>query len=235
MPAILRRDLEYLIAFQGPAENPLLGDGRWLNGQVDGVGWTNFQSSPVLGAYGTMLGPSPPYSDSCLYRLPPPGQVWSADTEIETQIQVKNQGAFSGFHELEHLHRGRISANFNTCYEFILSVGPTTYCEAVIWNGPLGVVVGGDGAFTFLTGQQPCPLPGNGDWFKSTCIGNLLRMYHRTDAGSYGAPLFTYDIRNTSLRLWDGYPGLGWWKNGAQTAQDDYSFLRARFSAGWDA
>lgn len=229
--------------FRGPSfyettfdatENPISEGGRWLSGLQDGGFWSDIRTSAGLGAYGTQTGAvSPPYDDSCAYLLPEAGRVWRANQTVEAQVFVTTRSGWTGFHECLLLLRGTLSEDFNQCYECLFPATPSTWNlhELVIWKGPPGENPGGAGGnpdtFTVLDSTTDWAGLNDGDWIKASIIGTVIRTYHRTDSGSYGDPIVTYDTAGDALKIARGNPGFGHWKNGAGNLQD-HGFRRWR-------
>lgn len=210
---------DYLTAFPA-TENPIAEAGRWITGLATGSVWSDIRTTPGL-AWGTQDTPvAPPYDDSCAYFVPPSLQLWR-DIEIEAQVYLTNRGSWTGNHEVELLLRGSLQENENKTYEVLFSclAGPT-YVEIVRWNGALS-------SFTSLAINSSWGGLNSGDWIKATIIGTVINAYARTDSGSYGSAILTYDTVNDGTKYTAGYAGIGHWKNGTSNL-DDYGLQNWR-------
>lgn len=223
----------------GTTEDPISESGRFLSGARDSTFWSDIAVTSGLGAYGTQSGAiSPPYDDSCAYALENSGYEWSPDQVIEAQVYITTRSGWTGFHEHLLLGRGRMSTNFNRCYEALFPATGTHPLELVEWKGPpaenSGVFDGNPDTFAKFAEQSDWPGLSDGDWIKFTLIGTMLRMYHRTDAGSYGNPYIEYDASSLTViaggaaeLIYSGLPGFGHWKNGNGNL-NDHGFISFR-------
>lgn len=234
MSVLLPRGLEYMTTFS-LVESPISEGGRWITGASVGLDWSNMDSNGA-GAYGTQASPLSSYNDAMGHLLPPPGQVWYANYDLQAQVAIIGQ-PFQGFNELE-LH-GRATLTPHSCkmYEVIASVGPTAYMEIVLWYGPLGVPYpGGGGAFRSLSFNNlgTPPVLTNGDWFRATFVGPIITGYYRAAAlgpeGNWTAYV-NADIRVDPVQYWYGNPGIGGWRNAnGGTPAPLQNFRISRFS-----
>jgi len=193
-------------------ENPLVGDGLWLQGQTVGLDWTNTRTTTNKvfgtqseGSHGT--GQPGGYNDSATARQARTGRVWSPNQDVRGRIYITSRSGWSGFHEVELHARVQMSANSIKLYEAIFSVtGGTTYYEIVMWNGPLG---DDSGDFTFLAHTDAAGVD-DGTYVRFTAIGPSLALYTSTDGVSWG----TAKATATDSTLITGLPGFGMWTNG---------------------
>lgn len=218
---LVRRDHEYFTTFGVGTENPIAEGGRWQGGLQTCLDWTDIQTSGRT-AYGTQTGSvGPPYNDSTAFYLPPNKQQW-ADMEVEAQLgTIANRGSWTGFHEVELLLRAQIGPNTIKMYEVLFSAqaGPT-YVEIVKWNGPVGVVAGGGGAFTSLAIDSAWGGMNSNDWIKATVIGSVIRAWHRPSTGGAYTNILTYDTASDVVKYTMGFAGHGSWKNGTSNLND---------------
>lgn len=203
----------------------MVEDGYWLQGATTATDWKDFRTTTNK-AYGTQTGTKPPYDDSAALRVPRPGYAWSADQDVRGRIYLTSRAGWGGgstYHEVELLLRGSMGPGYIRTYEVIFSTNAgTTYCEIVRWNGPLGVVSGGGGAFTSLRFDGSFPAPTDGLYIRATMIGTVISGYTSTDGSSWSSCITPYDVAGDSVIYTAGYPGMGHWKNDAADVASTY-------------
>ena len=122
------------------AENPISEGGRWLNGQTDGVDWTDVRTTPGF-AFGTEIGgnrPAPQRYDDSTALLK---GTWGPNQTAQATVRsVKPNQDGKVWEEVELRLRSSISPHHCTGYEimFRCSKIPKAYCNIARWEGPLG-------------------------------------------------------------------------------------------------
>jgi len=191
-------------------ENPISEGGKWLNGQADGLDWTDVRTTPGF-AFGTEIGghrPAPQkYDDStALLR-----GTWGPDQTAQATVRSVNPNQDGKvWEEVELRLRSSISPHNCTGYEimFRCSKIPKAYCNIARWEGPLG-------KFTMLketVGSQYGVK--DGDVVKASMIGKILTVYIN------GVQI----VQLSDDRFSSGNPGIGYYLEGATGVIGDYGF-----------
>jgi hypothetical protein len=188
-------------------ENPISESGKWINGGVTGLDWTNVRTTSGL-AFGTESG-SINYNDSTAVLA----GTWGPTQTAQATVAVSSASSTSGiFEEVELRLRTTITAHSITGYEINCSVATSAnYVQIVRWNGPLG-------SFTLLDGRANGPCV-NGDILKATINGSTITVYRN------GTSLFSV----TDSTYTTGSPGVGFYLQGASGLDSNYGF--SSFSA----
>ncbi len=194
----------YSTQFAG-TENPLSEGGVWTNGGTTGLDWTNVQKTPGLAYATTASG----YQDSiaCLSGYP-------ADMSSRAIVRRGSIGAGES-HEIELLHRFKISAHNARGYEVL--VNNDGGYQFMRWNGAMG-------DFTELSGVGGVSGNGtltvrDGDEIRVDMIGNMLSLYQN------GVFVASVDITRTAGAVWtDGSPGIGFDKSAGSGTYDAFAW-----------
>jgi hypothetical protein len=196
-------------------ESPISESGRWINGGVVGLDWTDVHTTPGL-AFGAQSGTAAGnarYADSTAVLT----GKWGPNQTVQGTIAVKSASATSGvFEEVELRVRTTISAHSITGYEINCSVSTNPnnyYLQIVRWNGPIN-------NWTKLGSTE---LHGvNGNVLKATMIGNTITAYLNS-----GQVLQVNDNTYTS-----GSPGIGFFLQGASGLNGNYGLSSFTASDG---
>jgi hypothetical protein len=191
-------------------ENPILEGGEWLNGQTDGVDWTDVRTTPGL-AFGTEIGgrrlAPQKYDDSTAILK----GTWGPNQTVQaTVVSVNPNQDGKVWEEVELRLRSSISPHNCTGYEimFRCSKTPEAYCNIARWEGPLG-------KFTYLKKMEGSKYGvKTGDVVKASMIGNVLTVYIN------GVQM----IQVTDNKFTRGNPGIGFYLEGATGVMGDYGF-----------
>jgi len=119
------------------AENPISEGGKWLNGQTDGLDWTNVRTTPGF-AFGTEIGGNRPdpqkYDDSTALLK----GTWGPNQTVQATVRSVNPNQDGKvWEEVELRLRSSISPHNCTGYEimFRCSKIPKAYCNIARWGG----------------------------------------------------------------------------------------------------
>jgi hypothetical protein len=122
------------------AENPISEGGQWLNGQTDGLDWTDVRTTPGF-VFGTEIGGNRPdpqkYDDSTALLK----GTWGPNQTVQATVRSVNPNQDGKvWEEVELRLRSSISPHKCTGYEvmFRCSKIPKAYCNIARWEGPLG-------------------------------------------------------------------------------------------------
>ena len=205
-------------------ENPVWESGNWLNGQADGLDWTNVRTTPGL-AFGTEVAAadfgSSLLDDSTALLT----GAWGPDQTVTATVYVNptNQQAGLIYNEVEIRLRSSISGHFCDGYEVMFSMRNDNSCYVTIakWNGALGSY----GAWDGVTGSQY--ILHTGDVVKASAIGQTITAYING--------VQVYQITDNVFT--SGKPGIGFYKQGTSpaTANSDYGFKNIVVSDEGDA
>ncbi len=191
-------------------ENPISEAGKWLNGQGDGLDWTNVRTTPGF-AFGTELGGTRPepqrYDDSTALLT----GTWGPNQTVQATVRrVNKEQDDKVYQEVELRLRSALSPHNATGYEimFRCSKGPKAYCNIARWDGILG-------AFMYLKQTEGSQYGvADGDVVKASMIGNVITVYINgvqvVQASDY---LFT-----------SGNPGMGFYLEGATGVNSQCGF-----------
>jgi hypothetical protein len=192
------------------AENPLSEGGKWLNGQTDGLDWTNARTIPGL-VFGTEIGghrPDPEEYDDSTALLK---GTWGPNQTAQATVHAVNPNQDDTvWEEVELRLRSSLSPHNCTGYEimFRCSKIPQAYCNIARWEGPLG-------KFTYLKKSEGSKYGvKNGDVVKASMIGNVLTVYIN------GQQM----VQVTDNKFTSGNPGIGFFLSGATSVMGDYGF-----------
>jgi len=192
------------------AENPISEGRQWLNGQTEGLDWTNVRTT--LGfAFGTEIGGNRPnpqkYDDSTAILK----GTWGPNQTVQATVRSLNPNQDGKvWEEVELRLRSSISPHNCTGYEvmFRCSKIPQAYCNIARWEGPLG-------KFTMLKETRGSEYGvKTGDVVKASMIGNILTVYIN------GVQM----IRLSDDRFANGNPGIGYYLEGATGVIGDFGF-----------
>jgi hypothetical protein len=198
-------------------ENPISEGGRWINGQVVGLDWTNVQTTPGM-AFGTMPGNAyypQNYADSTAILR----GKWGRDQAVRATLNVPNPSNQSGvYEEVELRVRTKIAPHSITGYEINCSVNTSDpYAQVVKWNGPLAEFSELDGVGTGCA---------NGDTLEATVTGTNASTITVYKNGRRILAVTDHTDPFTS-----GSPGIGFFLEGATGLNADYGFGDFRASA----
>jgi hypothetical protein len=182
-------------------ENPLSEGGRWISGGLSGI-YGDVQT--VSGqAFGTVVSPSPPYTDPTAVLAGAWGPLQTAEAV------VKCASVFAQNQEVELRLLTQITPRRIVGYEFLWSVTNNPYREIVRWdtdasNGAFFSVTGGAVfASQIFTGMR----------IKATVSSaGLLTLY--TDYGSG----YVQEASGTDTNYRSGSPGLGMFQHAGSTS-----------------
>jgi hypothetical protein len=189
-------------------ENPISENGKWRNGQTDGLDWANVRTTTGF-AFGTQSGgrrASPEkYDDSTALLV----GTWRPDQAAQATVRSVNQND-KIYEEVELRLRSALSAHRCTGYDicFRCAKTPKAYCSIVRWNGPLG-------SFTYLKqGEGAQYGVANGDVVKGTIVGGVITAY-----------INGIKVLQASDRMHaSGSPGIGFYIEGGSGVDNDYGF-----------
>jgi len=192
------------------AENPISEGGKWLNGQSDGLDWTDVRTTPGF-AFGTEIGGNRPdpqkYDDSTALLK----GSWGPNQTVQATVRSVNPNQDGKvWEEVELRLRSSISPHNCTGYEvmFRCSKIPKAYCNIARWEGPLG-------KFTMLKEMRGSEYGvKDGDVVKASMIGKILSVYIN------GVQM----IQLSDDRFASGNPGVGYYLEGATGVIGDFGF-----------
>jgi hypothetical protein len=196
-------------------ENPISESGKWINGGVTGLDWTDVRTTPGL-AFGTQSGTAggnAQYADSTAVLA----GSWGPDQTVQATIAVTNvSGSSSVFQEVELRLRTTILPHSITGYEVNCSVSTNPnnyYLQIVRWNGPIN-------NWTHIAGAA---LHGvNGDVLNATIKGSTITAYLNG----------TKAVQVTDNTYTSGSPGLGFFLQGASGLNANFGFSSFTASDG---
>jgi hypothetical protein len=182
-------------------ENPISEGSKWLNGQTDGLDWTDVRTTPGF-AFGTEIGGNRPdpqkYDDSTALLK----GAWGPDQTVQATVHSVNPNQDGKlWEEVELRLRSSISPHQCTGYEvmFRCSKIPQAYCNIARWEGPLG-------KFTYLKKTEGSQYGvKDGDVVRASIIGTILTVYIN------GVQI----IQISDGRFTRGNPGIGFYLAGA--------------------
>lgn len=198
-------------------ENPISEGGKWLNGGVDGVDWTDVRTKRHM-AFGTMPGDAYypyNYADSTAVLA---GR-WGRTQSVRATLAVPNpSNQYGVFEEVELRVRTTIVAQSITGYEINCSVNTRDpYAQVVRWNGPLA-------SFTELDGAGiGCS---DGDDLKATVSGRNVATITVYKNGEQ-----ILAVTDRSAPFITGSPGIGFFLQGATGLDANYGFREFHASA----
>jgi hypothetical protein len=201
----------YSTNFSRP-EGPLSDRGQWLNGQADGLDWTDVLTLPGF-AFGTEIGgnrPAPQKYDDATAILK--GRWGPNQTAQATVRSVNPNQDGKVYEEVELRLRSTITPHNCTGYEvmFRCTKIPRAYCNIARWEGPLG-------RFTMLKenwGSQYGVK--TGDVVKASMTRNVLTVWIN---GAQVAQI-------TDDKFRSGNPGIGFYLEGATGVMGDFGFTK---------
>jgi hypothetical protein len=186
-------------------ENPISSGGRWLNGRVVGLDWTDMKVTSGL-ATGT-VDQGNGYNDAIAILT----GSWGSNQTVTATVKTQNPTG-SAVEELELRLASSISAHSSTGYECLwgLQPSPNQYMAIVRWNGALGNItvlaqLNGTGSLTGsgtnkVAHQSTAPLLSIGDVIKATRVGNTITQYVNN------VPILSVDDSTYK----SGSPGMGY-------------------------
>jgi hypothetical protein len=146
-------------------ENPISENGNWVNGQAQGVDWSNVSTTPGF-ARGQQVPGSRNYNDSVALV----SGAWGADQTVRATVRIVSSGD-SAVKEVEIRLRSTVTAHNSTGYEIFWSAqSAQPYLEVARWNGPLN-------DFTILGSVKTGVGMANGDAFAATIVGGAITAY----------------------------------------------------------
>ncbi len=192
------------------AENPISEGGKWLNGQSDGLDWTNVCTTPGF-AFGTEIGGNRPkpqkYDDSTAILKGSWGPNQTAQATVRS-VNPNQDGKV--WEEVELRLRSSLSSHNCTGYEimFRCSKIPKAYCSIARWEGPLGKFTMLKEAFGSQYGVK------DGDVVKASMVGTILTVYINGNQ----------IIQLSDDKFANGNPGIGYYLDGTTGVMEDYGF-----------
>jgi hypothetical protein len=192
------------------AENPISEGGQWLNGQTDGLEWTDVRTTPGF-AFGTEIGGNrldpQKYDDSTALLK----GTWGPNQTLQATVRSVNPNQDGKvWEEVELRLRSSISPHNCTGYEVMFRCSKIldAYCNIARWEGPLG-------KFTMLKETRGSEYGvKDGDVVKASMIGNILSVYIN------GVQM----IQLTDDKFAGGSPGIGYYLEGATGVIGDFGF-----------
>jgi hypothetical protein len=146
-------------------ENPISEGGNWVNGQAQGVDWSNVSTIPGF-ARGQQVPGYGNYNDSVALV----SGAWGANQTVRTTVRNVSPGD-STIREVEIRLRSTVTGHNSTGYEVYWSAQPfKPYLEVARWNGPLN-------DFTILGSIKTGVGMANGDTFEATIVGDTITAY----------------------------------------------------------
>jgi len=177
------------------SEVPISEGGRWINGQTDGIDWSDVFTTPGH-AYGNQTGAS--FTDgTALLR-----GTWNADQAVSATVYRPQPLDDNCYPEVELRLRSTISPKNNQGYEVSFKATDTdqAYLIIVRWNGALGdfsYIANLHGAQYGVTG---------GDNVRATILGNTITVY-KNEVMMASADIHGED--GTLPPITTGSPGIG--------------------------
>ena len=169
-------------------ENPISGDGHWINGLINGIDWADVATTPGR-AFGTQTGIGQNYADSTALLT----GSWGPNQTAQGTVFIAATNTTT-FQEVELRLRSSLSAHSCSGYEILFSVNPSDpYVQIIRWNGPFGNFTGLDGRVS--------PVIRNGDVVKATATGNTITAYINNVA--------LFSVNDTMFP--SGNPGVGFY------------------------
>jgi hypothetical protein len=206
--ASIARGNSYSTNFPSPPapENPISENGKWINGGVQGIQWTNVRTLPGQ-AVGTEPGNGQgveQYADSTALLT----GTWGSNQTVTATVFVSSTPS-TGQAEVELRLDSALSANKCTGYEVDMSVdAEQSYFAIDRWNGALG-------AFTLLAVNYNSPRVKNGDTVSATI----------TSSGVITAYLNGVEqVSATDTTFTGGNPGMGFYLEGVTGINANYGF-----------
>jgi hypothetical protein len=189
----------------GRTENPLIENGKWIEGHTAGASlWGNVQT--VAGsAYG--VDEPTAFGDPTAIL----SGTWGPAQTATATVRINRTPTNKCCHEVELRLRTTIAPNSITGYEAYCSVMPSErYCHIARWNGPNGSY------WNFETGSSAMYAK-EGDVMKATITGtnptiitlylNGVQILQATDTGAAGGGFGAYGPWTS------GNPGIGFFDN----------------------
>jgi hypothetical protein len=178
-------------------ENPISDGGKWTNGGVTGLDWSNIRTTRGK-AYGTQAGSAGTNDSTAIVT-----GSWGPTQTVQGAYYRSTPYDSGTYEEVELMLRTSISAHSITGYEvtFQASSASNAYIQAVRWNGPLN-------SFSYIAG---CDInhqgPVTGDVLKATMVGSTITVY-----------MNNIQIMQCSDSTYStGNPGIGFYLQGAGT------------------
>ncbi len=183
-------------------EDPIAESGKWINGQANGLDWTNVRTTPGL-AFGSDQGAAS-YDDSIAVLT----GSWGPDQTAQATVHSINQNDRL-YQEVELLLRFVISPHDSRGYEVSFKCSKTSaaYAQIVRWNGTRG-----DFASLVLVSGVRYGVT-EGDVVQATIVGSLITGYIN------GVQV----VQATDTTFSTGSPGIGFFAPTANTNRD-YAF-----------
>jgi hypothetical protein len=189
-------------------ETAISEGGRWINGKVTGLNWSNVQTTAGF-AFGTQSGSGGTDDSTAILS-----GNWGPDQTAQATVHFTNVQPPPIYEEVELRLRTSISANSLTGYEinFQASTASNAYIQIVRWNGPLN-------NFTYVNDRNGPGLH-DGDVVKATISGSTITVYVN------GAQV----LQGTDSTYTSGSPGMGFFLSGT-TASANSNFGFSSFTA----
>lgn len=175
-------------------ENPISESGNWVNGQVEGLDWSNVSTTPGF-ARGQQSPDTGNYNDSVALVT----GAWGANQTVQATARNLTSGDNS-VREVEIRLRSTVTAHNSTGYEVFWSTQPSNpYLQVARWNGPVN-------NYTILGETGSVPVVHNGDMITATIVGGTVTAYINgvqklqvTDSNPFssGSPGIGFYLANT--------------------------------------
>jgi hypothetical protein len=182
-------------------EDPISEDGKWINGQRDGIDWYNVITKNGH-AYGAVSKGS--YTDPTALLT----GAWGKNQTVNAKVFSRNQTE-KYYQEVEIRLRSRLTPHQCTGYEVFWRCLKTekAYVEIVRWNGKVG-------DWTSLKKHTGAKFGvKDGDLVKATIVGNVIKGYLN------GVEV----ISVTDNTYKEGSPGMGF-NFGVEKSNGDFGF-----------
>jgi len=223
----------------GLTENPISEGGAWLNGQANGIDWSDVKTSNgnATGTQNRLPDGVNIYDDSVAVL----NGTWGPDQTVVAVVHAANRtgSGASGWggnefndciHEVELILRGNITAHGIFLYEvnFSSRIDGSAYTEIGMWNGPRAVFGG-------YLAQRTCEECGvtDGDVVKATIVGTTINVYKNNVLINTANVLINTDGDPVPF-IATGNPGMGFYTNAGCTGtahNDDFGFKSIAVSA----
>lgn len=195
----------YTTTFAG-TENPLSTSGRWVQGALSGLDWSNTRITTGL-AFGTQTGTQTTYNDSISLLT----GTWANDQTITAVVHTANQqGGGSCYEEVALWLRATVSSHVMQGYEngFRMAHDGSQYLGTTQFLGPIGQIGGPCASGCAFTSYDPGTIgPGisDGDTISASIVGTLIT------GKINGSTIWTHDTSGDSTKYSSGRPGFSHW------------------------
>lgn len=183
------------------AENPISEGGRWINGGIVGLDWSDVSTQGGL-AIGHQVGAS--YTDATALLA----GNWGPEQTVTGTVHTTHQNDWC-YQEVELRLRSAVTPHSNTGYEvsFKMSQSSLAYVIIVRWNGRLG-------SYNYLFKAQGTQFAvKNSDVVSARISGNIITAYingvqkARADITSVSGPVYRSGSPGIGFNLENGRAG----------------------------